>query len=81
VDSENAMIEVRIKGDFPCNGDEDDSTVEIIQFPGNSDYRYSTGTHKLNWDTNGQGLGCYNIRVYSGLTGQIDGPFRVKIRK
>jgi len=81
VNSENAMIEVRIKGSFSCNADETDDTVEIIKFPGNSDYRYSSGTHKLNWDTDGLGLGCYNVRIYSGLTGQFDGPFKVKIRK
>ena len=81
VDSEDAMIEVRIKGPFACNVGEDGGTVEDIKFPGNSDYRYSTGTHKLNWDTNDVGLGCYNIRIYSGNTGQIDGPFKVKIRK
>ncbi|MGB7491892.1 MAG: Ig-like domain-containing protein, partial [Thermoanaerobaculia bacterium] len=81
VDSENAMIEVRIKGAFQCNVGENGDTVEVIQFPGNSDYRYSSGTHKLNWDTDGQELGCYNIRIYSGLTGQVDGPFKLKIRK
>ena len=81
VDSEDAMIEVRIKGPFTCNLGEDGGTVETIKFPGNSDYRYSTGTHKLNWDTNDVGLGCFNIRIYSGLTGQINGPFKVKIRK
>ena len=80
-DSEDAMIEVRIKGPFTCNLGEDGGTVETIKFPGNSDYRYSTGTHKLNWDTNDVGLGCFNIRIYSGLTGQINGPFKVKIRK
>ncbi|NHZ72897.1 MAG: tandem-95 repeat protein, partial [Nitrospirae bacterium] len=81
VDSENAMIEVQIKGPFTCSAGETDATVEFIKFPGNSDYRYSTGTHKLNWDTNDLGLGCYNIRIYSGLTTQTDGPFKVKIRK
>ena len=81
VDSEEAMIELRIKGPFTCNAGETDTTVEVIKFPGNSDYRYSTGTHKLNWDTNDVGLGCYNTRIYSGLTGQLDGPFKVKIRK
>ncbi len=81
VDSQNAMIEVRIKGAFACNQGEDGDAVEVIKTPGNSEYRYSSGTHKLNWDTNDVGLGCYNIRIYSGNTGQINGPFKVKIRK
>ena len=48
--------------------------------PGSSDLRYKKGNWQFNWDTVGLGLGCYNMRIYQPLTGQLDGPFGFVLR-
>jgi hypothetical protein len=77
VDSVDAMPEVRIRGPYDtCSAAGNGSALEVILFPGNSGYQYDDGNflHQLNWDTDEAVKGaCYWIRVYSGLTGQING--------
>ena len=75
VDSIDADPEIRIRGPYVCKDGEDEDVVEEVFFPGNSDYRYHGGsfTHQLNWDTDGTTQGqCYKIRIFSGLTWQLD---------
>jgi hypothetical protein len=86
VSSEEALPEVRIKGPFVCNDGENPQTLEVINYPGSSDYQYDPGTylHQFNWDTVGLETGCYNIRILSEQTSQIDPSdgtgFRVQLR-
>ena len=80
VDSSVAEPEIRIKGPWVCNVGETGGTIEFVNDPGSSDLRYSTGDWQFNWDTDGLGKGCYNVRIYHPYTGQIDGPYRIRLR-
>jgi hypothetical protein len=80
VESAVADPEIRIKGPFVCALGEDENTVEIVNDPGSSDLRYSDGDWQFNWDTVDLATGCYNVRVVSQYTSQIDGPFRIELR-
>jgi len=82
VPSPNAQPEIRIKGPFDCTGDEGPNTVEEVLDPGSSGYQYDATLmrHQFNWDTDGEGPGCYNVRVFSRETSQIDGPFRIRLQ-
>ncbi len=83
VDSSMAMPEIRIKGPFPCQAGETQSTLETIAYPGNSGFQYftSTNTWQFNWQTTGLSVGCYNVRVFSEQTLQINGPFLIRLAK
>jgi hypothetical protein len=86
VPSEDALPEIRIKGPFVCCPhlvcDETPDTVEVINYPGSSDYQYDPLTYlqQFNWDTVGLLSGCYDIRIFSEQTSQINGPFRVQLK-
>ena len=80
IDSSGALPETRIKGPFVCNQGETANTLETINYPGSSDLRYSSDEWQFNWDTVGLATGCYNIRIGSGYTSQVDGPFRIQLR-
>jgi hypothetical protein len=81
VDSYSPDLEIRVTGPFPCGGDET-GTVEVVNDAGSSDLRYkeSTNEWQFNWDTVDLGVGCYNMRVYQPITGQLDGPFGFDLR-
>jgi hypothetical protein len=76
VDSADAMPEVRVKGPYDtCSSAGNGTELEVVLFPGNSDYQYDDrlSLHQLNWDTDGAVRGaCYWIRVYSDRTWQIN---------
>jgi len=83
VDSAGAQPLIRIRGPFGCGPNDDDAdAVEIVEDTGSSNLRYNTDTFlwQFNWDTDGLALGCYNIRITSQLTSQIDGPFKVQLK-
>ncbi len=67
-------LKIRVKGPFECDGDET-GAVERVEDAGSSDLRYKKGNWQFNWDTVGLSDGCYNMRIYQPITGQIDGPF------
>ena len=80
INSSGADPEVRIAGPFECSVGQDDSSVEVVEDTGSSDLRYTGNEWQLNWDTGGLAKGCYNIRVFSNHTDQLDGPFRIRLR-
>ncbi len=80
IDSSDALPVIRIKGPFVCNQGETANTVEVVNDPGSSDLRYSGDEWQFNWDTEGLPIGCYNIRITSEATSQIDGPFRIQLK-
>ena len=80
VDSSMVDPEIRIKGPWVCASGVEDGGVEFVNDPGSSDLRYNTGDWQFNWDTVGLGLGCYNVRIYHPYTGQIDGPFKIRLK-
>jgi hypothetical protein len=83
VPSSIALPEVRIKGPFACQSGETQSTVEVVAYPGNSGFQYFTNTNtwQFNWQTTGLAVGCYNVRIFSEQTRQINGPFLVRLVK
>ena len=83
VESSGAQPIVRVRGIDGKNCSAKESAFELIRTPGNSTYQYDTrlDIHQLNWDSTGVELGFYNIYVGSGLTGQENGPFCVKVGK
>ena len=60
--------------------------VELVEInaPGSSGYQYDweTNTWQFNWQTKGlsTGTGNYNIWIASNLTGQVNGPFPIRLR-
>ncbi len=50
---------------------------------GASGYQYdsTTNTWQFNWKTTGLTAGTYDVYIQSGVTGQMDGPFPVKLAK
>jgi hypothetical protein len=51
--------------------------------PGNSFFQYhtSTNTWQFNWQTKAPiTVGCYNIRISLNTTGQVNGPFPIRLR-
>ena len=72
--------EIRIKGPWDCDDDETEDAVLFVNDPGSSDLRYVTGDWQFNWDTVGLDEGCYNVRIYHPYTGQINGPFRIRLK-
>ena len=83
VDSQTAMPEVRVTGPFPCSGSEGTDTLEQVFFPGNSGFQYDSQIfmHQFNWKTDDLPTNhCYNIRIFSQETDQLDGPFQIKIK-
>jgi Bacterial Ig domain len=78
-----AMPEVRIRGPFACNAAETASTIELVAYPGNSGFQYfpSTSKWQFNWQTTGLAAGCYNVRVFSQQTRQVNGPFLIRLSK
>ncbi len=83
VNSQGALPEMRIKGPFPCQTGETAATVEVVAYPGNSGFQYFTNTNtwQFNWQTTGLAIGCYNVRVFSQQTRQINGPFLIRLSK
>jgi hypothetical protein len=83
VNSSDALPEIRVRGPFPCQSGETPATVQTVAYPGNSGFQYfaNTSTWQFNWQTTGLGTGCYNVRVFSQQTRQIDGPFRIRLSK
>jgi hypothetical protein len=83
VPSAAAMPEVRIKGPFRCTATETNNTVEVVAYPGNSGFQYfaNTSTWQFNWQTTGLATGCYNVRIFSQQTRQINGPFLIRLGK
>jgi len=81
VDSAAANPSVGIK---PVTGD--GTPVEgipiIVEDPGLSGYQYDslTTTWQYNWQTKGLTAGLYYIRITSGQTGQVNGPFPIQLR-
>ena len=80
VSSYSPDLEMRVSGPFDCLLGEDDATVETVNDAGSSDLRYINGDWQFNWDTVGLGGGCYNLRIYQPITGQIDGAFGFVLR-
>jgi len=80
VDSSMNEPQIRIIGPWVCNIGETDDTIETVNDPGSSDLRYVTGDWQFNWDTVGLDGGCYNVRIYHPHTGQVDGPFRIRLK-
>jgi VCBS repeat-containing protein len=80
IDSSMADPEVRIAGPFACGDGEGPDTLEVVEDTGSSDLRYTSGQWQLNWDTDGLEKACYNIRIFSRYTDQLNGPFRVRLR-
>ena len=80
IDSSGALPVIRIKGPFVCNQGETADTLEVVNDPGSSDLRYSGDEWQFNWDTVGLDEGCYNIRIFHPHTGQLDGPFRIRLK-
>ncbi len=73
-------LEIRVAGPFDCDLGEDEDTVETVNDAGSSDLRYKKGDWQFNWDTVGLDVGCYNVRIYQPITGQVDGPFGFELR-
>jgi VCBS repeat-containing protein len=83
VDSAGALPLISIRGPFGCGPNDDDAlAVEIVEDSGSSNLRNDEITFlwQFNWETAGLEAGCYNIRITSQETSQIDGPFRVQLR-
>jgi len=84
IDSRDLLPEVRLRSGVNCQTGEETNGLVTILTPGNSTYQYDDGQdiHQLNVDTNELTVNeCYNVYTYSGLTGQLDGPFIFKIKK
>jgi VCBS repeat-containing protein len=82
IESSGALPVIRIKGPFVCNQGETADTLEVVNDPGSSDLRYITSSDEwqFNWDTEGLEAGCYNVRIVSQETSQVDGPFKIQLR-
>ncbi len=59
-----------------------DGAPIVAMSSGSSGYQYDSisNTWQFNWKTTGLPVGCYNIRVGSGLTNQTNGPFPIQLR-
>ncbi|HVS62060.1 MAG TPA: Ig-like domain-containing protein [Thermoanaerobaculia bacterium] len=83
--SADMMPEVRVRGPFACSGDEGPDTLTQVFSPGNSGFQYDSSTfvHQFNWQTSLSEPGCYNVRVFSEATRQLDRPqgFRIRLRR
>ncbi len=94
-DPQSSPFMVEITGPYSPQGRTCDPASEVgASFvitpasPGNSTFKYSGGsaTHQLNWDSSidqsGNSLprGCYNVRVKRSDTGQVDGPYPIRLR-
>jgi hypothetical protein len=54
----------------------------MVADPGSSGFQYDTRTN--TWQYNWQmavPVGCYNVRIHSLQTGQINGPFGIRVRR
>ncbi len=84
IDSGAFLPEVRLHSGVDCQtGMEINGQVTVLT-PGNSTYQYDErlDIHQLNVDTDELTVKeCYNIYTFSGLTGQLDGPFIFKIKR
>jgi hypothetical protein len=80
VASAAAAPQVRIKGPFVCGGYETSTTPQSVATSG-IQYTASTKTWKYTWDTKLKKAGCYNVRIFTTETGQLHGPFPIKLRK
>jgi hypothetical protein len=83
VASSTADPQIIIRGPFGCGpNDSDSDALEVVEDAGSSDLRYSSDSFlwQFNWDTAGLEPGCYNIRIQSFETSQVDGPFKVQLR-
>jgi hypothetical protein len=80
---------VRLRSGIDCQTGEETNGLETILTPGNSSYQYDDKRliHQLNVDTNELQVNeCYNAYTYvrystGGEEGQLDGPFRFKVKK
>ena len=54
----------------------------LVNDPGSSGYQYDseTNTWQFNWQTKGLEAGIYNIRIISGQTLQVNGPFEIQLK-
>jgi hypothetical protein len=80
VASYSPYLEIRVAGPFDCDLGEDEDTVETVNDAGWSALRYKNSDWQFNWDTVGLDVGCYNVRIYQPITGQVDGPFGFELR-
>ncbi len=82
IDTVGALPEVHVTGPFECTDGADAGTLEVVLDPGSSGYQYDprTFTHQFNWQTKNAGAGCYDVRVVSLFTRQVDGPFRIRLQ-
>ena len=82
IESSSAFPVIQIKGPFVCNQGETANTLDVVNDPGSSDQRYITSSDEwqFNWETDGLAKGCYNVRITSEATSQIDGPFRIQLK-
>ena len=80
VDSSIEEPVIRIKGPWVCTVGETGDTIEFVNDPGSSDLRYISDEWIFNWDTVGLGEDCYNVRIYHPQTGQINGPFQIRLK-
>jgi hypothetical protein len=56
---------------------------ENTDFPGNSSFQYDTRSNawQFNWQTGPPVTsGCWNVRVILDRTGQVNGPFPLRLR-
>ncbi len=80
---DSSLAKPIIKVVFLGNGDPL-ANVELVEInaPGSSGYQYDweTNTWQFNWQTKGLSTGKYNIWIASNLTGQVNGPFPIRLR-
>jgi hypothetical protein len=81
--SASAAPQVRIRGPFVCGGTETAGTLSFVADPGSSGFQYfaSSSTWQFNWQTKGLKPGCYNVRIFSMETAQLDGPFLIRLQR
>jgi hypothetical protein len=81
VDSSDANPEISFTGPYNC-GQPESGATEVNEFsPGNSFFNYGNGTWQFNWKTDGKQAKCYSIRIRSLKTGQVNGPFEIRLKK
>jgi hypothetical protein len=82
--SADLMPEVRVTGPFSCSENEGADTLTEIFYPGASGFQYDPARflHQFNWQTSVL-PGCYNVRIFSEKTRQLDRAegFRIRLRR
>ena len=83
IPSATAAPQVRVKGPFTCGSTETAGTPQIVADPGSSGFQYfaATMTWQYNWQTKGLKPGCYNVRIFTMESGQLHGPFPIRLQR